>query len=120
MENSQFQRPKKVLIFNSSRVLIAIVRSLHSASELTGVNPQSISFSCTGRYVSAGGYYYRHVHPDVETKTEDLDELKLPEYDKRCGEKRRYHTLREMNRRHKRDALRKKAVKQNIPEKGHE
>lgn len=120
MRNSQFQRPKKVLIFNSSRVLVAIVRSLHSASELTGGNLQSISFTCTGRYVSAGGYYYRHIHPDVEVTTEDLDELKLPDYDKLCGEKRRYHSSREMNRRHKLEALKKKAVKQNTPKENHE
>jgi hypothetical protein len=70
--------------------------------------------------VSAGGYYYRHIHPDVEITTDDLDELKLPEYDKLCGEKRRYHTSREMNRRHKMEVQRKKVVKQNTPKEDHE
>ena len=107
MKNSQFQLPKKVLIFNSSRVLIAMARSLHSASELTGGNLQSISFSCTGRYVSAGGYYYRHIHPDIHISMEDLDVLKLPDYDARCGVKRRYHSLREMNRRQRLEKKRK-------------
>lgn len=110
MRNSQFQRPKKVLVFNSSKVLIAIVKSLHSAHDLTGSNLQSISFSCTGRYVSAGGYYYRHIHPDVEVTIADLDKLKLQEYDKLCGEKRRYHSLREMTRRQKLEEKRKTHV----------
>lgn len=101
MRNSQFQLPKKVLIFNSSRVLIAITRSLHSASDITGGNLQSISFGCTGRYVSSGGYYYRHILPHVKITVDDLDVLKLPDYDARCGIKRRYHSLREMNRRRK-------------------
>lgn len=101
MKNSQFQRSKKVLIFNNSRILIAIVRSLHSTSDITGGNLQSISFVCTGRYVSAGGYYYRHLNPNVKVTTDDLDVLKLNEYDALCGVNRRYHTLREMNRRMK-------------------
>lgn len=107
------------MVFNNTRVLIAIVRSLHCASELTGGNLQSISFSCTGRYVSAGGYYYRHINPNVMVSTEDLGVLKLPDYDMRCGEKRRYHTSREMNRRHELEIERRKS-KQAKLKKSHE
>lgn len=35
MRRSKFRRPCKVLIFNGARVLVAIVRSLHCAAELT-------------------------------------------------------------------------------------
>ena len=38
MRRSKFRRPCKVLIFNGARVLVAIVRSLHSAAEMTHEN----------------------------------------------------------------------------------
>ncbi|MDR1718032.1 MAG: hypothetical protein LBS20_19520 [Prevotella sp.] len=96
MRKSKFKEPKTVLVFNGARVLIAIARSLQSASVLSGGNLQAISFSCTGKYISTGGLYFRHVHPDIEIEISDLDTLKLDEYDKMCGEKRRYHTVRDM------------------------
>ena len=96
MRKSKFKEPKNVLVFNGARVLIAMVRSLHSASLLSGGNLQAISFCCTGKYVSTGGFYFRHVHPDIEIEIGDLDTLNLEEYDKMCGAKRRYHTVREM------------------------
>ncbi len=99
MRKSKFKDPKTVLVFNGARVLIAIVRSLHSASLLSGGNLQAISFCCTGKYVSTGGFYFRHVHPDIEVEIGDLDTLNLEEYDKMCGHNRRYHTVREMARR---------------------
>ena len=39
MRRSKFRRPCKVLIFNGARVLVAIVRSLHCAAELTHETP---------------------------------------------------------------------------------
>jgi hypothetical protein len=101
MRRSKFKEPKIVLVFNGARVLFAIVRSLHSASEFSGCNLQAISFSCTGKYVSTGGYYYRHVHPDVEIETNDLDNLTLEEYDKMCGYERKYHTAKQMAKKRK-------------------
>lgn len=98
MRNSSFKRPKMVLVFNGAQVLIAIVRSLHSAAELTKGNPQAISFCCTGRYICSGGWYFRYIHPDIEIELSDVDSLKLQEYDKMCGEKRRYYTVRKMAR----------------------
>lgn len=99
---SSFKKPKQVLVFNGARILIAMARSLHCLSELTGANLQSISFACTGLYVSANGLYFRHLHPDVLVDASDLNVLKLQEYDKLCGEEdRRYHSVREMARRKK-------------------
>ena len=42
MRRSKFRRPCKVLIFNGARVLVAIVRSLHCAAELTHENKSAI------------------------------------------------------------------------------
>jgi hypothetical protein len=96
MRKSKFKEPKNVLVFNGARVLIAVVRSLHSASVFSGGNLQAISFCCTGKYISTGGFYFRHVHPEIEIEIGDLDNLKLEDYDNLCGEERRYHSVREM------------------------
>lgn len=98
MRNSSFCRPKAVLIFNGAQTLIAITRSLHSAAELTGGNLQSISFCCTGKYASSGGFYFRHIHPNVEIELSDLGTLQLQQYDEMCGEKRTYYTVKQMAR----------------------
>lgn len=97
-----FLPSKQVLVFNGAYVLIAIVRSVHGASEFSGINLQAISFACTGKYVATGGFYFRHTHPDVEIEISDIDQLKLQEYDRLCGFSRRYFSTREMA--HKRQA----------------
>ena len=51
-----FLPSKQLLVFNGAYVLIAVVRSLHSAADFSGINLQSISFSCTGKYVATGGF----------------------------------------------------------------
>lgn len=101
MKRSVFHKPKPVLIFNGAYVLVGITRSIRSASEISGGNPQAISFACTGRAISAGNFYYRHIHPDIEIEINDLDTLKLQDYDKMCKVERRYHSVREMARRRK-------------------
>jgi len=108
MTKINFNEPKMVLVFNASRILIAIVRSLHSAAQLSAGNLQSISFCCNGLYISSGGFYFRHVHTNIEIDVSDLDSLRLEEYDILCGEKnRRYHSRKEMVK--KRVAKTKKA-----------
>lgn len=111
MRRSKFKRPKMVLIFNGAQVLIAVTRSLHSAAELTKGNLQSISFCCTGKYVTSGGLYFRHLHENVEIEMSDLGTLMLQEYDELCGEKRNYYTVRQMA--HKRARKEAKEQKEN-------
>lgn len=108
MRKSKFKEPKTVLVFNGAQVLIAITRSLHSAQSLSGGNLQAISFSCTGKYISTGGFYYRHVHPDIQIEMSDLDNLKLRDYDEMCGEKRRYHSVREMAKKRNQNQIKRK------------
>lgn len=114
MKNSPFKKPKQVLVFNGAQVLIAVFRSLNTASEISGGNLQAISFSCTGRYISTGGFYYRHLHPNIEIEMADLDNLKLPDYDRMCGADRKYHTVKKMAKKRK-----GKTLKQEI-ENGYE
>lgn len=98
MRKSPFREPKMVLVFNNTRILIAIVRSLHAAGELTFCNTQAISFCCTGKYVMTGGFYFRHVSPDITIELDDLDNLRLEDYDKMCGEERKYYSVKELAR----------------------
>lgn len=96
MRRSKFRRPCKVLIFNGARVLVAIVRSLHCAAELTHENKSAIHNCCTGKSVRSGAYYYRQLHPDILLEMDDLDKLTLKEYDDLCGVKRKYISTRKM------------------------
>ena len=96
MRRSKFRRPCKVLIFNGARVLVAIVRSLHSAAELTHENKSAIHNCCAGKSVRSGAYYYRQLHPDILLEMDDLDKLTLKEYDDLCGIKRKYISTRKM------------------------
>ena len=72
MRRSKFKRPCKVLVFNGTRVLVAIVRSLNSAAELTHGNLVAIHNCCTGKSVRSGAYYYRQLHPDIFIDMDDL------------------------------------------------
>jgi hypothetical protein len=96
MEKQKFKAPKYVLIFSHTKVLIAIVRSVHAAAKLTNGNLQAISFACTGKYIASGGYYFRHIQPDMKVRVEDLNQLKLEEYDDRCGNVRCYYSTKEL------------------------
>ncbi len=99
MRRSYYNAPNVVLVFNKSRVLVSIFRSLHCAADLIHGNLQCISDCCNGKNVSSGGLYYRKLHPNVLIDLDDLDNLKLEEYDRLCGVKREYFSRRDMYRR---------------------
>ncbi len=103
MRRSTFRKPCKVLVFNGERTLIAIARSLHCAADFGQLNLQALSFCCTGKYRSSGAFYFRYLHPDVLVDLDDLDNLTVEEYDKLCGVKREYYSVRLMK--HKRNRL---------------
>jgi hypothetical protein len=113
-KKQKYRDAKNVLMFNMSQVLIAVVRSLHSAAKLSKGNLQAISFACTGKHIASGGYYFRHAHPDVEINMNSLNALRLDEYDKMCGEKRQYYTKKQIQSLEKQYQLqsKKKADKQ--------
>lgn len=94
--SSSFRKPKLVLVFNRSQILIGVLRSVHTTAEFSHGNLQSISFCCNGRFISAGGYYFRYVNENILIEISDLDTLKLPDYDRMCGEKRQYHSKKAM------------------------
>lgn len=101
MTPKSFSHPKKVLAFNGAQTLIAIFRSLHTASDIAGCNLQALSFCCTGKYISTAGLYFRHMNDDVIIEIEDIGTLQLQEYDKLCGTNRRYHNMKVMAKKRK-------------------
>lgn len=98
MVAKRFSDPKQVLIFNGQRVLVAIARSALAASQLTGCKVQSVVRTCQGSYVSSGGWYFRYVPDDIDVTLEDLNTLKLQEYDELCEVEREYHSPQQMSR----------------------
>lgn len=114
MSKGPFKDAKKVLVFNGARVLVAIVRSLQTVSELTGKSPQSISMACTGKYVSTGGFYFRHASKRIEIEEDDIGKLKLTDYDNLCGETRKYHPVREMAHKKQKENEQKRKLKEEL------
>ena len=98
MRRSKFRRPQKIRIFNGARVLIAIVRSLRCAAELTKDSRSAIHNCCVGKTRRSGIYYYRQLHPDILIDLSDLDTLKFEEYDSLCGDQRKYISTKDMAR----------------------
>lgn len=96
-----FHQSKQVLIFNGALTLIAIARSVRSASELSGFTLQSISHACRKRSGTIGNHYYRHIHSDVEIEMEDLGSLNLKSYDQMCNCVGKYYSVREIARKKK-------------------
>lgn len=86
MEESTNKELPFVLIFNSSQILVAIMRSIACAAE-TGQTEQEVSDACTGKQASPRGYYYRYGNKDIPIDIEDLERLILEEYDKLCSDK---------------------------------
>jgi len=81
---------KIVLAFNPARILVGVFKSVRAAAELTASMPQGISNTCNGKVYTAAGFYWRHMHPDVEIETSDIGVLRIEEYDKLCGIDREY------------------------------
>ena len=92
MRKSKYNAPRRVLVFNGSMRLISVMRSLNTASALTGVNTMAVSLCCSGKSKASGGYYFRYENSDVIIEMNDIGLLLVEEFDHLCGETRSYHT----------------------------
>lgn len=101
MTKNSFKPPRKVLVFNGAKTLVATVCSLQATSKIFFTTPQAISFACSGKYISSNAFYFRKENENVQIEPEDLGRLSLFEFDKLCGEKKRYHTVRKMAQKHR-------------------
>ena len=114
MRRSKFRRPRTILIFNGARVLVAIIRSLRCAAELTKDSRSAIRNCCVGKSRRSGIFYYRQLHPDIMVDLSDLDNLKLEEYDSLCGVQRKYISTKEMARIRQRAKAKRNIKSENI------
>ena len=91
-------KPKRILVFNPLKRLIAIFQSSLAAAKAFDIRPTSIHYVCTGECISSHNLYFRHLQDDVEVTFEDLGTLRLEEYDKLCGVERKYYSTKRMDR----------------------
>ena len=100
-KRSIFNAPKIVLVFNNQRVLISMYKSLNVASQAMNISAQSISLCCLGNRISCYGCYFRYYYSDKVEIVPHLDfgRLRVEEYDRMCGEVRRYRDSKELSRR---------------------
>lgn len=120
MIKNSFKPARRVLVFNGARTLIATVCSVQATSKIFFTTPQAISFACSGKYICSNAFYFRFEHENVLVEPEDLGKLNLFEYDKLCGEKRRYHTVRKMAQKHRIIEEKYKRTTNKINTKGNE
>lgn len=91
-------KPNRILVFNPLKRLIAIFQSSLAAAKAFDINPTSIHYASTGVCMSCHNLYFRHLQDDIEVTFEDLGTLRLEDYDKLCGVKRKYYTTKRMDR----------------------
>ena len=90
--------PKLILVFNAKKTLVAIAGSMYEASKLTGIGAGNISRVCSGALMSSGQMYFRTIDPTIEIELNDINQLKVDEYDQMCGIERRTYDTQNMNR----------------------
>ena len=77
------EKQSQTLIFNAAGELVAIARSIRSATELTKVDENDIKLCCENRQNRTEQYYFRYnVEPPIVDDT--LGKLTIAEYNKLC------------------------------------
>jgi hypothetical protein len=91
---------KRVLVFNPLKRLVAVFQSVTAAATAFGTSAPSIHDACTGKNISCCELYFRQLDEDkIEIDMlEDLGTLRLEEYDKLVGIKRKYYPNKYMSR----------------------
>ena len=80
------EKQPQILIFNAAGELVAIARSVRSATELTKVDENEIKLCCENRQNRTEQYYFRYnVEPPIVDDT--LGKLTIAEYNKLCDYK---------------------------------
>lgn len=92
------QKAKKILIFNSEKMLVLIGRSVRAASLAMKLNAQGISYAALGKLISTGRYYFRYIPDNVEVGIDDIGTLTLEDWDALCNIKRKTFKARKGRR----------------------
>jgi len=80
------EKQPQILIFNAAGELVAIARSIRSATELTKADENEIKLCCESRLSISGQFCFRY---NVESSIADdaFGKLTIDEYDKLCDYK---------------------------------
>lgn len=95
---SKFSEPKRVLVFNQMKRLVAICQSVNATAEMFKTSVQSIFYVCSGKSISCNGYYFRKLDDEIEVTFDDLGVLTIQEYDSLCGVERKIYPTSKMTR----------------------
>ena len=77
------EKQPQVLIFNAAGELVAIVRSVRSAAELTKVDETEIKLCCENQSSDSGHYCFRY-NDEPPIVDDTLGKLTIDEYNKLC------------------------------------
>lgn len=100
MSNALSENPKRVLVFNPLKKLIAIVQSCNALALTLGIAPVNVHDACVGKNISCHNLYLRYLDESkIEIDMlEDLGTLRLEDYDKFMGFQRKYYPNKYMSR----------------------
>jgi len=98
MARNILSEPKRILVFNPLKRLVAIFQSLNATANAFNCRPQSIHCACSGESISCNRLYFRILEDDIEVTFDDLGVLRVEEYDKLCGIERKYYKNSKMVR----------------------
>lgn len=87
-----------ILIFNPLKRLVAFFGSENAAAKAFNVSSVSIHLAVAGDIISCSNLYFRKLSEKIEVTFDDFGKLRLEEYDKMCGVKRKYYPTKEMTR----------------------
>lgn len=90
--------PVRILVFNPLKKLIAIFQSSNAAASALNIKVQSIHYACTGKTITCGDYYVRHLSDEIEVTIDDLGVLTVQEYDQLCGVERKVYPTKNKTR----------------------
>lgn len=71
---------------------------MSSVAKALDTSTTNVLYACNGKSVSCRGLYFRTLDNNIEVTMEDLNELRLEEYDKMCGVSRVYYETKDMSR----------------------
>ena len=78
------EKQPQILIFNASGELVAIARSIRSATELTKVDENDIELCCENRQNRTEQYYFRYNTEPTIAGDDAFGKLTIAEYNKLC------------------------------------
>jgi hypothetical protein len=88
----------RVLLFNSSKKLIAIFASPYFAGKTLNIATANVKKACDGTSISCKSMYFRYLRDDIEIDESDFGQLTVSLYDILCRNKRKVYRDKRMSK----------------------